>query len=496
MGLIVLQKTSTLFMRPAIGGSMKQIGFLVLIAMALSFLGCPPVETTSDAKDMTAFTFTAAKNSGLAHDVACNITGNNIVATVPFGTNVEALVSTFTTTGASVKIGNVSQVSGTTANDFTNPVTYTVTAEDGSTLAYTITVTITPEPVEPEAVTETSLFQNPIGVGDHGAVSFANTEESFEMILAKEDGNQVLFPYDEHIGGGDFDDGETSVTTQFWIAETEFTNAQAELILEWAWNNLKFTNKGDPSGPYSANATTARHGGKELIDFDAVDDDNNLECRLQYDGSGKYSVVPGYENHPLTNVTWFGAIVLCNWLTEMRDGNTDNVVYTGITGEGDHTWDHTDTVADPTKNGYRLPTSQEWEYAARYRGSDSTNTVAGYTDPYFTKGHSLSGATTYFNDTETNNVVAVTSGSVPKPDDEAMVRSLGPDSANTLGLYDMSGNVWEWCFTLDADDHFRRIFRGGSWFNLPSMSRISLVSSYSPSIGNAHKGFRLARSAD
>ena len=61
--------------------------------------------------------------------------------TVPFGTDVTQLVATFTTTGASVKVGSTVQVSGTTANDFTSPVTYTVTAADASTQAYVVTVT-------------------------------------------------------------------------------------------------------------------------------------------------------------------------------------------------------------------------------------------------------------------------------------------------------------------------------------------------------------------
>ena len=64
--------------------------------------------------------------------------------TVPYGTNVTALVATFTTTGSSVKVGSTVQVSGTTANNFTSPVIYTVTAADGSTMSYTVTVAVAP----------------------------------------------------------------------------------------------------------------------------------------------------------------------------------------------------------------------------------------------------------------------------------------------------------------------------------------------------------------
>jgi hypothetical protein len=100
------------------------------------------------SKDITAFSFLTADNSGLTANVTATITGTSIGATVPFGTNVTALVATFSTTGASVAVGANAQTSGTTANDFTSPVTYTVTAADNSTKTYTVTVTIAPSPAK------------------------------------------------------------------------------------------------------------------------------------------------------------------------------------------------------------------------------------------------------------------------------------------------------------------------------------------------------------
>ncbi|MBI2444218.1 MAG: carboxypeptidase regulatory-like domain-containing protein [Candidatus Magasanikbacteria bacterium] len=80
-------------------------------------------------KDITLFSFPSATST---------ITGANIAVTVPSGTNVTALVPTIIHTGASVSPGSGA------AQDFTNPVTYTVTALDGSTQAYTVTVTVSP----------------------------------------------------------------------------------------------------------------------------------------------------------------------------------------------------------------------------------------------------------------------------------------------------------------------------------------------------------------
>jgi len=68
-----------------------------------------------------------------------------VSVTVPYGTAVTALIATFTSSPLStVKIGSTAQVSGTTPNNFTSPVTYTVVAEDGSTQDYVVTVTVTP----------------------------------------------------------------------------------------------------------------------------------------------------------------------------------------------------------------------------------------------------------------------------------------------------------------------------------------------------------------
>jgi len=83
---------------------------------------------------------------------------------MPFGTNMTALVATYTTTGASAKVGATTQISGTTANDFTSPVAYSVTAADNSTATYTVTVTVAlnsarPLPLFAGRVTGTSMKQ-------------------------------------------------------------------------------------------------------------------------------------------------------------------------------------------------------------------------------------------------------------------------------------------------------------------------------------------------
>lgn len=89
-------------------------------------------------KNITSFSFASPAAAG-------TVSASTIAVTVPFGTDVTTLVATFTTNGESVKVGDVAQVSGTTANNFTSPVTYTVTAKDASTKTYVVTVTVAPE---------------------------------------------------------------------------------------------------------------------------------------------------------------------------------------------------------------------------------------------------------------------------------------------------------------------------------------------------------------
>jgi hypothetical protein len=72
------------------------------------------------------------------------ITGDNIAVTVPYGSNIKSLIASFTTSGAAVKINEITQTSEQTPNDFTNPVIYTVTAADGSRHHYTVTVSVAP----------------------------------------------------------------------------------------------------------------------------------------------------------------------------------------------------------------------------------------------------------------------------------------------------------------------------------------------------------------
>lgn len=111
--------------------------FVTILSCGNSGSGANNPVPVATAKAITAFSFTNPTTTGVIDENA-----KTISVIVPYGTSVTALVATFISTGSSVKIGTTLQINGTTPNDFTNPLTYTVTATDGTTAAYTVTVTI------------------------------------------------------------------------------------------------------------------------------------------------------------------------------------------------------------------------------------------------------------------------------------------------------------------------------------------------------------------
>lgn len=94
----------------------------------------------SSSKDITSFSILGIRGV---------IGTNTITLTLPHGTVLSSLVATFVTTGRTVAVGEVIQISGSTQNDFTNQVVYTATAEDTSTKTYTVVVTVAAAPVIP-----------------------------------------------------------------------------------------------------------------------------------------------------------------------------------------------------------------------------------------------------------------------------------------------------------------------------------------------------------
>jgi hypothetical protein len=101
-----------------------------------------PDAARSSAKELTSFDFFLVQNPDLATDATTVIAGTDVTASARFAASRLGLKASFTTTGVNVIVDGVAQVSGVTANNFNNPVTYKVFAEDGSNTEYTVTVAV------------------------------------------------------------------------------------------------------------------------------------------------------------------------------------------------------------------------------------------------------------------------------------------------------------------------------------------------------------------
>lgn len=169
-------------------------------------------------------------------------------------------------------------------------------------------------------------------------------------------------------------------------------------------------------------------------------------------------------------------------------------------------------MANCTAKGFRLPTLAEWSCAARYKGSDSRNGAYEYpasSGQYWTPGTYASGGTGAYTGTDAAdyqhfNPFAWYGNSTTEPDgNTTTTKPAAGKKPNALGLYDMSGNVWEWNFDWYPGSASNRVLRGGSWYEngddimgvgASCFLQVGFWINLSPHIVNNVAGFRFARS--
>lgn len=159
---------------------------------------------------------------------------------------------------------------------------------------------------------------------------------------------------------------------------------------------------------------------------------------------------------PVESVSWLDAVRFCNLLSQQAE--LDEVYHFG---------DDDAVSYDQTRSGYRLPSEAEWEYACR-AGSDAVrygplDAIAWYDANSGKQSH-----------------------------------DVGQKQPNGWGLFDMLGNVWEWCWDLYDGDVYGsyRVFRGGGWADPARGCLVTNRRRSHPTFAIDDLGFRVARNVD
>ncbi|MCY2987601.1 MAG: SUMF1/EgtB/PvdO family nonheme iron enzyme [Planctomycetota bacterium] len=270
------------------------------------------------------------------------------------------------------------------------------------------------------------------------------------MMGSPESPEQLTKAFPAYVDKYDYFKGEqpphrVRITKAFYLGIHEVTMGQFRQFVETA--NYRTEAERDGRGGRGYNESTGHESGKQYT----------------WRNTGWNQT----DNHPVVNVTWGDAVAFCDWLSR-KEGGT-----------------------------YRLPTEAEWEYACRantatrwYHGDDPEGLAQVANVPDATaKAKRWPGS------------------SIRASDGYAFTAPVGSFQPNTFGLYDMQGNVWEWCADWYDENYYStspsddptgpstgvvRVNRNGSFGNSPLSSRSAARSGIAPSYRSSSSGFRVA----
>ena len=482
---------------------MKKTFFLLTgVLFVLLFLGCPNATETPKSNNADLQSLEVSDNFSL--DSAFDAKKTDYTVTVPYATESLTITGKTADSEATMDVENVVVTVKDLKVGVPKPASIKVTAEDGTEKIYTVIVIR-------EAGSSNADLQSLIpSTGNLSSAFNADTLEytitvlyatkSLKVTGKKADANATMDPVDGELSFMELPEGTSGEQTITVTAEDGKTKKEYKVKVTRC-EELEMLPV--PAGSFQRDEveenisviTKPYYLGKNQITRKQFKDVMGVDPSDTAKSSGM--------TDPVQMVSWYHAIAFCNKLS-LLEGLTPAYTVEGVSdwanlAFGDiprsfHTdWD--DAICDWGSSGYRLPTEMEWMWAAMGAPADGQNggtNTTGYLKAFAGQGY---GAGTSIDDYAWY-----------KENSDGKTHPVGKKLSNELGLYDMSGNVMEWCWDWKndypsglekdykgADSGSFRQSRGGSWGIDASGCSFAYRYSDNPYKRNNGSGFRVLR---